>query len=183
MGQVLDVAKLTMQLDNVLEKLKNNFIKNVSLRTAAGAIEELTVTFDGSQYLLQELVQISRTPKLVTLNASAFPQVIPNIIEILSKNQMNLNPQQDGTVIYIPIPKVTKEYRENLSKSAKSFFIKTRDDIKDIRTNQIKKLKNLEKLPQDTFFRVQGYVEILTNQYISKAEKILETKQKELMGD
>lgn len=183
MEDVINVEKLTSQLEKTMNWLKENYIKNVSLRSAAGAIEELPVALDGTQYLLQELVQITRTSKLVTLNASAFPQYIPNIIQVLSKNQMNLNPQQDGTVIYIPIPKVTKEYRENLSKSAKSFFIKCRDDIKDIRTQYIKKVKNVDKLPQDVSLRVQGYIEVFTNQYIEKAEKILETKQKELMGD
>ncbi|XP_035734106.1 ribosome-recycling factor, mitochondrial-like [Vespa mandarinia] len=183
MKEVINVEKLTLQLEKTMDKLKENYIKYVSVRSAAGAIEELPITLDGTRYLLQELVQITRTSKLVTLNASAFSQYIPNIIQVLSKNQMNLNPQQDGTVIYIPIPKVTKEYRENLSKSAKSFFIKCRDDIKDIRTQYIKKVKNIDKLPQDASLRVQGYIEVFTNQYIEKAEKILETKQKELMGD
>ncbi|KAL2718531.1 hypothetical protein V1478_012407 [Vespula squamosa] len=183
MEDVISVEKLTSQLEKTMDRLKENYIKNVSLRSAAGAIEELPVTLDGTQYLLQELVQITRTSKLVTLNASAFPQYIPNIIQVLSKNQMNLNPQQDGTIIYIPIPKVTKEYRENLSKSAKSFFIRCRDDIKDIRTQYVKKVKNVDKLPHDISLRVQGYIEVFTSQYIEKAEKILETKQKELKGD
>lgn len=183
MEEVVNVEKLTLQLDKLMDRLKDNYIKNVSVRSAAGAIEELPVKLDGTQYLLQELVQVSRTPKMVILNASAFPQYIPNIIQVLTKNQMNLNPQQDGTMIYIPIPKVTKEYRESLSKSAKSFYIKCRDDMKEVRTEYIKKVKNVNKLPQDVSLRVQGYIDVYTNQYIEKAEKILETKQKELMGD
>ncbi|KAI4496382.1 hypothetical protein M0804_000192 [Polistes exclamans] len=183
MEEVVNVEKLTLQLDKLMDRLKDNYIKNVSVRSAAGAIEELPVKLDGTQYLLQELVQVSRTPKMVILNASAFPQYIPNIIQVLTKNQMNLNPQQDGTMIYIPIPKVTKEYRESLSKSAKSFYIKCRDDMKEVRTEYIKKVKNVSKLPQDVSLRVQGYIDVYTNQYIEKAEKILETKQKELMGD
>lgn len=105
MQEVINVEKLKLQLEKAMDRLKENYIKNVSVRSAAGAIEELPITVDGNQYLLQELVQITRTSKLVTLNASAFPQYIPNIIHVLSKNQMNLNPQQDGTIIYIPIPK------------------------------------------------------------------------------
>ncbi|KAI4500123.1 hypothetical protein M0802_004540 [Mischocyttarus mexicanus] len=183
MEEIVNVEKLTLQLEKVMDRLKDNYIKNVSIRSAAGAIEELPVKIDGTQYLLQELVQISRTPKLVTLNASAFPQYIPNIIQVLTKNQMNLNPQQDGTMIYIPIPKVTKEYRESLSKSAKAFYIKSRDDMKNIRTEYIKKVKSIDKLPNDVSLRVQEYIDVFTNQYIEKAGKILENKQKELMGD
>ncbi|XP_015185385.1 PREDICTED: ribosome-recycling factor, mitochondrial [Polistes dominula] len=183
MEEVVNVEKLTLQLDKLMDRLKDNYIKNVSVRSAAGAIEELPIKVEGTQYLLQELVQINRTPKTVILNASAFPQYIPDIIQVLTKNQMNLNPQQDGTMIYIPIPKVTKEYRESLSKSAKSFYIKCRDDMKEVRNEYIKKVKNVDKLPQDVSLRVQGYIDTFINQYIAKAEQILETKQKELMGD
>ena len=37
-------------------------------------------------------------------------------MKTLQGSGMNLNPQQDGLRIYVPIPKVTKEYREKLVK-------------------------------------------------------------------
>lgn len=105
MEQTIDVTKLTSQLDKTIESLKDNFVKYLSIRSSMGALEELVVKFEGKDYLLRELAQISRKPKLVVLNISSFPQAIPNILASLAKNQMNLNPQQDGTTIYVPIPK------------------------------------------------------------------------------
>lgn len=105
MEQVIDVNKLTSQLEKAIEIMKNDFGKYLSIRSTVGAIEELSVKFEGKDYMLQEFAQISRKPKLIVLNVSAFPQTIPDILMSLSKNQMNLNPQQDGTTIYIPIPK------------------------------------------------------------------------------
>lgn len=103
--QVVDVEKLTSQFEKTIEILKNDFVKNLSLRSSLGAIENLSVKFEGKDYTLQELAQISRKPKLVVLNVSSFPQAIPDILKSLTKNQMKLNPQQDGTTIYIPVPK------------------------------------------------------------------------------
>jgi len=103
--QVIDVNKLTSQLDKAIERLKDDFTQHLSVRSNIGAIEILPVKFEGKDYTLQELAQISRKPKLIVLNVSTFPQAIPNILRSLTKNQMNLNPQQDGTTIYVPVPK------------------------------------------------------------------------------
>lgn len=105
MEQVIDVNKLTSQLEKTIEIMKNDFVKYLSIRSTVGAIEELSVRFEGKDYKLQELAQISRKPKIIVLNISTFPQSIPAILTSLSKNQMKLNPQQDGTTIYVPIPK------------------------------------------------------------------------------
>lgn len=103
--QVINVNKLISELDNAIEGLKNDFIQHLSVRSSIGTIEMLPIKFEGKDYTLQELAQISRKPKLVVLNVSTFPQAIPDILKSLMKNQMKLNPQQDGTTIYVPIPK------------------------------------------------------------------------------
>ncbi|XP_018340754.1 PREDICTED: ribosome-recycling factor, mitochondrial [Trachymyrmex septentrionalis] len=181
--QVIDVNKLISQLDNAIEKLKDDFIQHLSVRSSIGAIEMLSVKFDGKDFTLQELAQISRKPKLVVLNVSTFPQAIPDILKSLTKNQMKLNPQQDGTTIYVPIPKVTKEHREKLSKNAKSFYVKCCDNVREIRNKQIKAVKQKKNLAKDLVFRIESYIDILSHQYTNKAEQMLETKQKELLGD
>lgn len=103
--QVVDVNKLISQLDKTIENLKDDFTQHLSVRSSIGAIEMLSVKFEGKDYTLQELAQINRKPKLIVLNVSTFPQAIPDILKSLMKNQMKLNPQQDGTTIYVPIPK------------------------------------------------------------------------------
>jgi ribosome recycling factor len=35
---------------------------------------------------------------------SSFPQAIPNVLQAIQVSGMNLNPQQDGTTIFIPVP-------------------------------------------------------------------------------
>lgn len=89
-----------------VDSLKDDFIKNLSLRSTTGSIDALQVNLDGNEYTLQELAQIVRkNPNTVILNLATFPQAIPAVIKALSKSGMNLNPQQDGTTLFIPIPK------------------------------------------------------------------------------
>ncbi|XP_033329694.2 mitochondrial ribosome recycling factor 1 [Megalopta genalis] len=180
---VINVDRMKLLLDNAFEDYKNQLIKHVSLRTSMGAIEELMIKYDGTEYQLQEIVEISRKPKMIVLNVSAFPQIIPDVLKTLSKSQMNLNPQQEGTVIYIPIPKVTKEHRVNLAKTAKAYFVKCKNEINDVRNKYIKTAKNKEGLSTDLVFRAENYISNVTHDYINNAEQLLQTKEKELLGD
>jgi ribosome recycling factor len=71
-----------------------------------GSVETLTVSFEGKEYELQELAQIVRkNPKTIVINMTAFPQAIQAALQSIEKSGMNLNPQQDGTTLFIPIPK------------------------------------------------------------------------------
>jgi ribosome recycling factor len=71
-----------------------------------GSIETLPVSLDGKEYELQEIAQIIRTyPTTIVINMASFPQAIQSAIQAINKSGMNLNPQQDGTTLFIPIPK------------------------------------------------------------------------------
>ena len=57
---------------------------------------------------------------------------------------LNLNPQQDGTRIYVPIPKVTREHREKMSKGAKERCNETKEQLKKIQNRNLSKLGEIE---------------------------------------
>lgn len=179
----VNLEKLNDQMSKTLSVMKEEFVKNLSLRSSTGAIETLKVNADGKEYELQELGQIVRkNPKTIVINLLGFPQLIPHVLQALNKSGMNLNPQQDGTTLFVPVPKITKEHRENLSKNAKSLFIKCRDGIKDVQNAHIKKIKNNKSISSDENHQIQSQITALAEGFITEAEKLLLTKQKELLA-
>lgn len=61
---------------------------------------------DGTDHTLQELAQIVRkNPKTVVINMAVFPQAIPAALKAIANSGLNLNPQQEGTTLYVPVPK------------------------------------------------------------------------------
>ncbi|XP_055534443.1 ribosome-recycling factor, mitochondrial [Wyeomyia smithii] len=184
LAEVINVNALRTVMEKSISTMKEEYIKNLSLRSATGAIETLNVSFEGKDYQLQELGQVVRkNPKTVVVNLVSFPQTIPAVLQALHKSGMNLNPQQDGTTLYIPVPKVTREHRESLSKNAKTLFIKCRDTVKDAQNQAIKKVKKQTDISEDLSFQVQAQITMIANEYIKEAEKIMEVKQTELLGD
>ncbi|XP_046968222.1 ribosome-recycling factor, mitochondrial [Vanessa cardui] len=183
MSELVAVDKLKGRCQNAIEKMKEDFAKNLSLRSTTGAIDTLPIKFDGKDYELQELAQIVRkNPKTLVINFSSFPQVIPDVLKAIHNSGLNLNPQQDGTTLYVPVPKVTKEHREVLAKSAKSLYIKCRDAVKDIQNDYIKKNKKQTTVSEDLIFSVNKQITALCDEYLIEAKKIYETKHNELLG-
>ncbi|XP_017776415.1 PREDICTED: ribosome-recycling factor, mitochondrial isoform X2 [Nicrophorus vespilloides] len=183
LGELFNVETLKNQMERIVDSMKEDFTKHLSLRSTAGSIESILVNVDGQEHTLQELAQIVRkNPKTIVVNMSIFPQAIPAALKAIQKSGMNLNPQQEGTTLYIPVPKVTKEHRENLAKNAKTIFNKCRDNIKDVQNKQNKSLKRKEGVSVDLARNAEQQVTVIADTYIAQAEKILESKQNELIG-
>ncbi|XP_013135395.1 PREDICTED: ribosome-recycling factor, mitochondrial [Papilio polytes] len=183
MSEVVAVDKIQERCKAVIEKLKDDFAKNLSLRSTTGSIESLLVKFEGKEYELQELAQIVRkNPKTIVIHFSSFPQVIPDALKAISKSGLNLNPQQDGTTLFVPVPKVTKEHREALAKNAKALYVKCRDSLKDVQNDFIKKVKKQTGISEDLAFNVTKQITAMCDDYQNEAKSIYETKHVELVG-
>lgn len=66
---------------------------------------------------------------------------------------------------------------------AKQYFNKCKDIISDIRNEYVKELKNYENAPKDLIFKAEDYINATQKEYVKKAEQLLKSKQKELLGE
>ena len=154
---------------------------------SASAIDSVQVDFDGDTYPLGELADISKAdPKRVIIDSSAIPEATKSIIEALrSKKSMNLNPQQEGTRIYVPVPKVTKETRINLAKAAQATM---NDTIEKIRKTSNSKIKQLDDASMSESFKasidnVKGaeeLIRLIESHFGALAREMTEKKKKDL---
>lgn len=184
MEQLINVDELQGALTDVIEDLKQDYLKNLSVRTSSGAVESLVVQHEDSEFRLNEVVRIQRKGShLIVINATTFPEVIPSILKALEESGMNLNPQQAANTLYLTIPMVTREHREKLAKTSKAMFVKAKDAFRDVQNSFIK-LAQSHKGHQsdDLIFDTQNQIISITDEFIAKAEKMMKSKQEELLG-
>lgn len=80
LSSVIDLDLLNNQYQKSLDVMREEFIKNLSLRSTTGSIETLKISVDGKDHELQELAQIVRkNPKTIVVNMISFPQAIPSV--------------------------------------------------------------------------------------------------------
>lgn len=184
MAELMDVGDFKERLDAVVGRLRDSYISQFSARTSIGSIESLSVPFDGDHFPINELAQVVRkSATLIVINSSTFPQAAGDIVRALQASGMGLNPQQEGSTVYVQIPKVTKEHRESLVKGAKVACNNAKDKLKDVQNHQLKTLKKVDHVSEDLLHIVQSQVTAMSHQYMADAEAMLKAKTAELLGE
>ncbi|XP_067868661.1 ribosome-recycling factor, mitochondrial isoform X3 [Heterodontus francisci] len=168
----------------IIENLKDDYWKNLNIRTSPGALDHITVTTTNGKFPLNHLGQISlKSPQLILVNMTSFPEATVAATKAIRESGMNLNPEVDGTLIRVPIPKVTREHRENLAKLAKQFTNKSKESLRKMRTNAIAHVKkSKDSVSEDTIRLLEKQIQQMADDVVADMDKHLMAKTKELLG-
>ncbi|XP_052259709.1 ribosome-recycling factor, mitochondrial-like [Dreissena polymorpha] len=151
------------------------------MRTNIGMYGKLQVkTPDGSFPLNQIASIIQKTPSLVVVNLAKNSHYIAEVLSTLRNSGMNLNPQQEGqSLVYLTIPKVSREHREQLAKNAKAIFNKTKDSLNKVYSKFSKKTSSINR--EDEKQLADKKLLAMKNAAQVAAEKQLKAKTEELL--
>jgi len=182
---LFNVDKYNFEMDRVMDGLKDKFINTVTVRTKQGVFDNLEVKTDDGNFPLIQLGQIiQKNPQMVTINLAMSSQYIPNVKDALMNSGLNINPQQDGTSIFVQIPMVTKEHRQQLSKNAKVLYESSKKDLRNIYSKYSKKIRSVkEGKSADEVRAAEGMAKDIMDKTVTKMEEIVAAKQKELLGE
>lgn len=61
-------------------------------------------------------------------------------------------------------------------------FVKCKDGVRDVQTKYIKQIKSKNKLSEDLSRSIEQQIIAIADGFIVEAEKILDSKQNELLG-
>lgn len=180
-----DWSTLKNQYDKLLIELRELYSKQIQLRTSSLAFEELSVVLppNNKAHQLKELTQIiQKSPQMFMIDMARHAQYIPHVLDAIQKSGLNVNPQQDGTTLYLPTPKVTREHREELAKNAKKLADQIVIKMREAYSKAHRNLKKQEKtLSRDLILDLDNNLKHRLDGYISQVDKIRTEKQKELL--
>ncbi|XP_049595148.1 ribosome-recycling factor, mitochondrial [Syngnathus scovelli] len=181
---IISLEEVKEDMAAVVNALKDDFTRNLSIRTSPGALDHIVVSTPDGKFPLNQLGQVSmKSPQLIMINMSSYPEATSAAARALRESSMNLNPEVDGTIIKVPVPKVTREHRENLAKTAKQFSNKAKDSLRRVRSNavtQVKKAK--EGQSEDTIRLIEKQIQQMADNIAADIDKQLAAKTKELLG-
>jgi ribosome recycling factor len=86
----------------------------------------------------------------------------------------------------VPIPELSEERRQSLVKLIKKFCEDARIAIRNVRrdaNDHVKKLEKENEISEDQEHDALDEIQKLTNKYIEEVDKLLEHKEKEILGD
>ncbi|KAJ8260531.1 hypothetical protein COCON_G00162540 [Conger conger] len=183
-GDIINLEEVKQDMTAVLATLKDDFSRNLSIRTSPGALDHIIVSTKDGRFPINQLGQVAmKSPQLIVVNMTGFPEATAAAAQALRDSSMRLNPDVEGTIIRVPIPKVTREHRENLAKLAKQFSNKAKESLRRVRSGAVTQLKReKDQVSEDTIRLIEKQVQQMTDSFSADIEKQLATKTKELLG-
>ena len=175
-------------LDNKMASSVNHFEKELqTIRTSRASptmLENIFIDAYGSKTPLNQLGNIS-TPDSSMLTIQVWDgSLIKNIENSILESNLGINPQVDGALIRLPIPKLSEERRNELSKIASQYAESFKVSIRNIRRDfiEIKKREKKEsQISDDELKKFLSEAQNYTDKYIANIDKILEQKKNNIM--
>ena len=110
--------------------------------------------------------------------------LIKSVENAISDSNLGINPQVDGQLIRLSIPKLSEERRKEIIKIASEFAENTKVTIRNIRRDFIESSKNEKKdsnLSEDDLKRNINEIQKFTDNSVNKIDKILEAKKIDIL--
>ena len=182
---------LQKQVHDTEEKLKKTVDSTVrdfsEIRTGRanpGIVEGVMVECYDTHMPLKQVATISvPEPRLIVIqpwdagNLSAIERAI-------LKSELGINPVNDGKIIRISIPTLTKERIDELKKILHKIAEQGRVSIRTVRRDAmaaVDKLESSKQITEDAKFKGHDDIQKLTEKYTKKIDELLANKEKELV--
>ena len=167
-----------------VEHIISEFNKVRTGKASVGLLDGIKIDYYGTITPLNQVGNIS-TPDFHSIVIQPWDKSVMPVIEkaILNSN-LGLNPTNDGTLVRIPIPPLNEERRKELVKLVKKMSEEGRVAIRNVRRDEIEKLKKTEKsehISEDERKHGETEIQKLTDKYIKEIDEILHKKEKEIM--
>lgn len=182
--EIIKETKSGMQKS--VDYFKQQLSKVRTGRASTSLIDGVYVDYYGAPTPVSQVGGVS-APDARTIMIQPYDRSIINDIEkAIRSADLGFNPQNDGSVIRIPVPPLTEERRKEFVKICKKYAEEARVAVRNVRRESIDALKKAEKdkhITEDDLKRGEDEVQKVTDEYIKIVDSILETKEKELLED
>jgi len=183
---VSEIKKSAEQkMQKSLEALKLDLGKVRTGRAHTGLLDHITVDYYGTPTAINQVANLSLADARTITVAPWEKKMLSAIEKAIRNSDLGLNPVTVGELIRVPMPSLTEERRRDLTRIVKHEAETARVAMRNIRRDANAHLKELlkeKKIAEDDERRGQDEIQKLTDRYIVEIEKILQTKEAELMA-
>ena len=172
------------KMDNALSFFEKELTSVRTSRANLSMLDNILIDSYGSKIPINQLGNISiPDSNLITIQVWDVNFIKPIESAILESN-LGINPQTDGQLIRLPIPKLSEERRNELAKVVSQYAENSKVAIRNIRREIMDSIKKNEKekiISQDDMKKKSSDVQKMTDEYVSKIDLITSNKQTEIL--
>ncbi len=179
------IADAKQRMHASLETIRRELAAMRTGRASLAMLDGVKVDYYGTPTPLNQVGNLAvPDPTLITIQPWD-ATLLPAIEKAIRLSDLDLNPQNDGKIIRVPVPSLTEERRKNLVKHAHKHAEEGRVAVRNVRRDaneHLKKLLKDHKISEDEEKQAIAEVQKLTDQHIDEIGEILKKKEVEVMA-
>ncbi|WP_160122123.1 ribosome recycling factor [Rhodovarius lipocyclicus] len=174
---------LRRRMDSTMDTLKKEFQGLRTGRASPALLEPIRVEIYGAVTPLNQVANVSvGGPGL--LNVQVYDRGQVKAVEIAIRDSgLNLNPQSEGQTIRVPLPPLTTERRNELSKQAAKYAEGAKVALRNVRRDGMEQGQGWKKkslISEDEVKRLEKEIQTLTDDYVKKVDAAFAEKDKDI---
>lgn len=167
-----------------LEALAAAFNKIRTGRAHPAILDSVMVNYYGQETPLKQVASVNVEDNRTLAVSPWEKNLVPVIEKAIMTSDLGLNPATSGDIIRVPMPMLTEETRREMVKQAKADAEHGRVSIRNARrdaNSDIKELLKEKEISEDDQRRAEEEIQKLTDRYIAEVDKLLKSKEEDLM--
>lgn len=182
---VADIRKgVEQKMQRSVDAFKNDLSKIRTGRAHTGLLDHIQVDYYGSPVPISQVANLTLIDAR-TIGVQPWEKKMVQVVEkAIRESDLGLNPATQGDVIRVPMPALTEERRRELTKVARSEAETAKIAIRNLRRDaneQLKKLVKDKEISEDDERRAGDDVQKLTDKFVAEIDKLVTTKEAEIM--
>lgn len=173
------------KMQKSLEALKTDLGKVRTGRAHTGILDHVQVDYYGSLMPINQVAAISLADaRTITVQPWEKP-MIAKVEKAIRDADLGLNPATNGDVIRVPMPALTEERRRDLIKVVRGEAEGAKVAVRNVRrdaNDALKKLLKDKEIGEDDERKAQDEIQKLTDRFVAEVDKMLQTKETDLMA-
>jgi len=174
------INKTSERMKKVLEHLRSELAMINTGRANPQILHKIMVEYYGTPTPLNQIAQVGLLDAQTLVITPYDKGVLGDIESSIQQANLGFNPSNDGTVIRIAIPPLTKERRQELAKQIKSYGEDAKVGIRNVRREGNDEIKKLN-LTEDDEKGYQDDIQVLTNDYTKNIDDMVKEKEVDIM--
>jgi ribosome recycling factor len=179
-----NVREAETKMQKSIDALAKEVLTIRTGRASASLVDRIAVEYYGNPTPLNQLATITVPEARLILIQPWDRTVIAAVEKAIQKSELGLNPGNDGQLIRVPIPPLNEERRREYAKLVKRYAEGAHVAIRNIRREQMDRIKGLEKEKQisaDEARRGGEQLQKVADRYIGRVDEMAARKEAEIM--
>lgn len=175
---------MTEEMDKPLKRLRTELARVRTGRASLAVLDGIRVDYYGSPTPLSGVASLSVPEPRMIIVKPWDQTMLPTIEKSIGASGLGINPQNDGKIIRLVFPELTGERRKDLVRQVKEMGEQSKVSVRSSRREYNDLFKSSQKdgdITEDDLKRLLDTVQESTNDYCNQIDKIVATKEAEIL--